>query len=121
MFTPAWARLGWPSEPYAKGIAGFARPFLGRNLIRLREAMFWEEQEHFGATTRRRPASACRKRFPPALDQLGHIRREETEGVRWFSNLTLYRNLGNGRAFAYQGGVSGESDHEVGIMTRACA
>ena len=46
------ARLGWPLEPYAKGTYRFARPFLGRNLIRLREAIFWEEQEHFGATTR---------------------------------------------------------------------
>ena len=34
---------------------------------------------------------------------------QETEGVRWFSSLTLYQNLGNGRAFAYQGAISGES------------
>ena len=36
--------------------------------------------------------------------------------MRWFSNLTLYHSLGYGRAFAYQAGISGESDREVGIV-----
>jgi hypothetical protein len=39
--------------------------------------------------------------------------------VRLFLDRNLVRlrdhNLGNGRALAYQGGIAGESDHEVGI------
>ena len=35
--------------------------------------------------------------------------------VRWFSSLTLYQNLGDGRAFAYEAGISGESDREVTV------
>jgi hypothetical protein len=40
---------------------------------------------------------------------------QETEGVRWFSQLTLYHNLHDGRAPSYQVGITAESDSEVPI------
>jgi len=45
-------KLRWPLEPYAKGTYRYARPFLDSNWIRLREVIFWEEEEHYGTTTR---------------------------------------------------------------------
>jgi len=109
------AKLGWPVEPYAKGTYRYARPFLDRNLVRLREAIFWEEQEHFGVTTRVDLERLLAEDYLLRWTSSGTL-SEKTEGVRWFSNMTLYQNLGNGRAFAYQGGISGESDREVGIV-----
>ena len=41
---------------------------------------------------------------------------QNTQGVRWFSDVTLYHSLGNGRAFAYQAGIAGESDREAQIV-----
>ena len=35
--------------------------------------------------------------------------------MRWYSTATLYQNLGNVRALAYQAAISGETDHEVDI------
>ena len=40
---------------------------------------------------------------------------QETEGVRWFSQLTLFQNLHEGRAISYQVGITAESDSEVPI------
>jgi hypothetical protein len=108
-------KLGWPLEPYAKGTYRYARPFLDRNLVRLREAVFWEEAQHFGVTTRIDLERLIAEDFLLRWTSSGTF-SEKTEGVRWFSNLTLYHNLGNGRAFAYQGGISGESDQQVGIV-----
>jgi hypothetical protein len=109
------AKLGWPLKPYAKGTYRYARPFLDRNLVRLREAVFWEEAEHFGVTTRVDLERLLAEDYLLRWTNSGTF-SEKTEGVRWFSTLTLYHNLGNGRAFAYEGGISGESDQEVGIV-----
>jgi hypothetical protein len=109
------AKLGWPLEPYAKGTYRYARPFLDRNLLRLRETIFWEEQEHFGVTTRVDLERLLAEDYLLRWTSSGTL-SEKTEGVRWYSSLTLYHSLGNGRAFAYQGGISGESDREVEIV-----
>ena len=109
------AKLRWPVEPYAKATYRYARPFLDRNVLRLRETIFWEEQEHFGATTRVDLERLLAEDYLVRWTSSGAF-SEKTQGVRWFSNLTLYHSLGEGRALAYQGGISGESDHEVGIV-----
>jgi hypothetical protein len=109
------AKVAWPLEPYAKGTYRYARPFLDRNLVRLREAIFWEEREHFGVTTRVDLERLLAENYLLRWTSSGTF-TEKTQGVRWFSNLTLYHSLGYGRAFAYQGGISGESDHEVGTV-----
>jgi hypothetical protein len=102
------------TEPYAKVTYRIALPLLARNLLRLRETIFWEESERFGATTR----FDLERLFSD--DLLGRWTgsatfTEETEGVRWFSQLTLYQNLHNGRALSYQVGITAESDSDVPI------
>lgn len=108
------ASLRWPIEPYVKGTYRFALPFLERNLLRLRETVFWQEDEGFGATTRFDLERLLAEAFLVRWTGSGTF-SQDTEGVRWFSSVTLYQNLGNGRAFAYQAGVSGETDHEVDV------
>ena len=108
------ARLDWPAEPYVKGTYRLALPFLDRNLLRLQETIFWQEGEGLGATTRADLERLLTDAFLVRWTGSGRF-TQETEGVRWFSSLTLYQNLGNGRAFAYQAGISGESDHEVEV------
>jgi hypothetical protein len=103
-----------PAEPYAKLTYRIALPLLERNLLRLRESVFWEDSERFGATTR----FDLERLFTD--DLLGRWTgsatfTQATEGVRWFSQLTLYQNLRNGRALSYQVGIAAESDSEVPI------
>ena len=106
-------KLDWPLDPYAKGTYRLALPFLKRNILRLQETIFWQESEgRFGATTRIDLERLLGEAFLVRWTASGAF-TQETEGVRWFSSLTLYQNLGNGRAFAYQGAISGESDQEV--------
>jgi hypothetical protein len=108
------ARLDWPPEPYVKGTYRLALQFLERNLLRLQETIFWREDEHLGATTRADVERLLADDFLVRWTGSGTF-TQETEGVRWYSTLTLYQNLGGGRAMAYEAGISGESDHEVEI------
>jgi hypothetical protein len=108
------AKLGWPVEPYVKGTYRLALPFLDRNLLRLDETIFWREGDRFGATTRFDLERLLAEDFLVRWSTSGTF-TQETEGVRWYSNLTLYQNLGDGRALAYQAGTNGESDDPVEI------
>ena len=108
------AKLGWPVQPYVKGTYGLALPFLDRNLLRLQETIFWREGDRFGATTRFDLERLLAETFLVRWSTSGTF-TQETEGVRWYSNLTLYQNLGDGRALAYQAGTNGESDDPVEI------
>lgn len=114
--TSVGARVDWPPDVYAKGAYRLTQPFLERNVLRLHETVFWREEDGFGTTSR-----VDLERF--LLDDDFLVRwtgsgtyAQETEGVRWFSNLTLYQSLGDQRALAYQAGVSGETDREVDIV-----
>lgn len=104
--------LGWPLGPYAKGTYRFALPFFERNLLRLNETIFWREDEHFGATTRIDLERLLAEDFLVRWTGSGTY-TQNTQGLRWFSSVTLYQNLGDGRALAYQVGISGETDREV--------
>jgi hypothetical protein len=108
--------LAWPLDPYAKGTYRFALPFFERNVLRLHETIYWQEGEgRFGATTRFDLERLLAEDFLMRWTGSATF-TQETEGVRWFSSVTLYQNLGDGRAFAYQAGISGESDREVDVV-----
>lgn len=109
------AELGSPVEPYAKGTYRLGVPFGEHNLIRLHETIFWKEDEGFGATTRFDLERLLAEDFLVRWSNSGRF-TERTEGVRWVSSVTLYQNLGGGRAFAYEAGISGESDREVSVI-----
>ena len=83
-------------------------------LLRLRESIFWEESERLGATTRfdleRLFTDDLLARWTGSATFT-----QETGGVHWSSQLTLYQNLHDGRALSYQVGITAESDSEVPI------
>jgi hypothetical protein len=112
--TSVGAKLDLPPEAYVKGTYRLDQPFLERNLLRLNETVFWRDGEGFGFTSRIDLERLLAEGFLLRWTGLGTI-SQETEGVQWFSNVTLYQNLGRGRALAYQVGGSGETDHEVDI------
>ena len=106
------AKLDWPPEPYAKAAYFIDQPFLEHNLLRFRETLFWRDEDGFGSTTRLDVERLVTEDVLVRWTGLGTY-AQETEGLRWFSNLTLYQNLGGMRALAYQVGASGESENEV--------
>jgi hypothetical protein len=108
------AKFDWPPEPYAKGAYHLTLPFLDRNLLRINETIFWREDEGFGTTARLDIDRLLTEAFLVRWTGSGTF-SEDTEGVRWYSTVTLYQNLGSVRAFAYQAAISGETDHEVDI------
>lgn len=109
------SKLRWPLEPYLKGSYRLGVPFGDRNLLRLDETIFWREDEGFGATTRFDLERLLAEDYLVRWTGSGTF-TEKTEGVRWSSRLTLYQNLGDGRALAYEAGISGETDREVAVV-----
>jgi len=106
--------LDAPDEPYVKGTYRIAVPMLERNLLRLRETVFWEDRERLGATTRFDLDRLLSDDFLARWTGSATV-TQETEGIRWLSHVTLFRNLGIGRAISYQAGITAESDREVPI------
>ena len=110
----AGTSLALPTEPYGKLTYRIAIPILERSLLRLRESVFWEESEHLGATTRIDLERLLSDDFLVRLTGSATF-TQETEGVRWFSQLTLFQNLHKGRAISYQLGITAESDLDVPV------
>jgi hypothetical protein len=108
------AQLGFPMDPYVKGAYRISLPFLERNVLRLRETIFWQDSEGIGATTRFDLERLLKEHFLVRWTGSGTL-TQETAGVRWFSTVTLYQNLGDGRALAYQAAISGETNREADI------
>lgn len=107
--------LGFPMDPYVKGRYRITLPFLERNVLRLRETVFWQQSERAGVTSRFDLERLLAERFLVRWTASGTW-TQNTQGVRWLSNATLFQNLGTGRALAYQLGASGESSREVPLQ-----
>lgn len=106
--------LDAPDEPYVKGSYRIAVPILEHNLLRLRETVFWEGNEGLGATTRFDLERLISDDFLARWTGSATV-TQETEGVRWLSHVTLFQNLGVGRAISYQVGITAESERDVPI------
>jgi hypothetical protein len=111
----AGTELSFPPDPYVKGRYRIAVPFFDRNVLRLRETVFWQESEQSGTTTRLDLERLLKERFLVRWTASGTW-SQNTEGVRWLSSLTLFQNLGVRRALAYQLGASGESNDDVPLQ-----
>jgi hypothetical protein len=105
---PRWS----PRGTVRQGHIRIALPLLERNCAPARIG-FWEERASRRDDTHR-PGTPVHRRLTGALDASATF-TQETEGVRWFSQLTLYQNLHEGRAISYQVRVTSESDNDVPI------
>jgi hypothetical protein len=94
-------RFDWPADPYAKGSYSIGFPMGSRDLLRLRETVFWQESEHFGTTTR---ADWDRVVSDNNLLRwtVSTTRSQLRDGWRWYSTLTWYQLFNLKQAMAYE-------------------
>lgn len=112
-------RLDIPLDPYARARYEIVRAFAERYVFSIRETGFWQNSEGFGTTTRIMLDRALSERKILRWTNLGKY-TEETLGVEWYSQLTLFQSLNQRTALAWQTQVEGETDNEV-PLTRTTA
>ena len=104
--------VDWPPDPYVKGSYRIARPVGDRDLIRLRETLFWQDSEGLGTTTRVDWDRVITDDYLFRWTASGTL-SEVSEGLRWYSVVTLYQVVGARRALAYQLSANGQTDLPV--------
>lgn len=109
-------RVDLPLDPYARARYEVVRSFAERYVFSARETVFWQNTEGFGTTTRINLDRVISDRFLLRWSNLGKY-TEETIGLEWYSQLTLFQSVGQRTGLAWQAHVEGETDNEV-QMTR---
>lgn len=107
-------RIDVPLDPYAQARYEIVRTFAERYVFRARETGFWRNTEGFGSTTRINLDRALSDRMLVRLNNIGKF-TEETNGLEWVSELTLFQSVGARTGLAWQGYVNGVTDNEVQI------
>ncbi|WP_116810435.1 hypothetical protein [Steroidobacter cummioxidans] len=112
-------RIDLPLDPYARARYEIVRSFADRYVFSVRETVFWQNTEGFGTTTRLNLDRVFSDRYLLRWSTLGKF-TEETIGIEWFSQLTLFQSIGQRTGLAWQAQVEGQTDNEV-QMTRTAA
>ena len=112
-------RIDLPLDPYARARYEVVRSFADRYVFSARETVFWQNTEGFGTTTRINLDRVFSDRFLLRWSNLGKF-TEETSGLEWYSQLTLFQSIGQRTGLAWQAQVEGATDNEV-QMTRTAA
>lgn len=110
--TSAGVRLQWPPDPYVKASHQSLLPRGGTTVLQARETVFWEAAEGIGATLR---GDVDRAFGPHMLSRttLSATYSQRSLGVRGYGTATLFRQLSERRAIAYQLGFDGSTDAAV--------
>ena len=108
-------RVDLPLDPYARARYEIVRTFAEHYVFRARETVFWQNSEGFGSTTRFNIDRALSERFLLRWNNLGKY-TEETLGLEWFSEVTLFQRLNERTGIAWQNYVSGATDAEVDMQ-----
>lgn len=111
-------RVDLPMDPYARARYEIVRTFAEKYVFRARETVFWQNSEGFGSTTRANIDRALSDTFLLRLTGLGKY-TEETIGVEWYTQLTLFQSLGPRMGLAYQLQTEGATDGEVQLTRHA--
>jgi hypothetical protein len=103
-----------PVEPFVRGRYREYWLVGDRNLVRVGETVYWRNQRGFGTTTHfdvERPVGR------QALVRWGNRGTfdEATEGLDWYSGVTLFQGLAPHHALAFTVGADGETDDEVPV------
>ena len=112
MSLGAGLKLQSPLNPYVKASYRYLAEPVDELLVRLRQTVFWENEEGFGTSSR---ADVERLLEKGRLLRWGTYLKlsEDTEGVYWNTSLTGYQKVGESRAVALRGSVRGETDRDV--------
>lgn len=105
-------RLDLPLDPYAQARYEIVRTFAERYVFRARETVFWRNSEGLGSTTRFNIDRALSDRLLLRFNNVGRF-TEETTGLEWISEVSLFQSLGTRTGLAWQTYLSGVTDNEV--------
>jgi len=111
-------RVDLPLDPYARARYEVVRTFAEHYVFRARETGFWQNSEGLGSTTRINIDRALTDTLLIRWTNLGKF-TEETMGLEWYTQLTLFQSLGPRRGLAYQWQTEGATDNEVQITRHA--
>lgn len=111
-------RVDLPLDPYARARYEVVRSFADRYVFSARETVFWQNTEGFGTTTRLNLDRVISDRFLLRWSNLGKY-TEETIGLEWFTQLTLFQSIGQRTGLAWQAQVEGMTDNEVQLTRHA--
>jgi hypothetical protein len=112
-------RIDLPLDPYARARYEIVRSFADQYVFSVRETVFWQNTEGFGTTTRLNLDRVFSDRYLLRWSNVGKF-TEETVGIEWYSQLTLFQSVGQRTGLAWQAQVEGQTDNEV-QMTRTAA
>jgi hypothetical protein len=107
-------QVSLPLDPYARARYEVVRAFADHYVFNAREALFWQNSEGFGTTTRINIDRAINERFLLRWGNLGKY-TEETVGLEWYSQLTLFQRVNDRMGFAWQTQIEGQTDNQVPI------
>jgi hypothetical protein len=107
-------RVDVPLDPYAQTRYEVVRTFAEAYVFRARETVFWRNSEGFGSTTRFNIDRALSDRFLLRFNNVGKY-TEETNGLEWVSEVSLFQSIGARTGLAWQTYITGVTDNEVPI------
>jgi len=105
-------RVDLPIDPYARARYEIVRAFGEHYVLTARETVFWQNSEGFGTTTRMYLDRGISDTLLLRWTNLGKY-TEETIGLEWYTQLTLFQSLNARTGLAYQLQTEGETDNEV--------
>jgi hypothetical protein len=111
-------RVDTPLDPYVRTRYEFVRNFAESYVFNARETLFWQNSEGLGTTTRMMLDRALSEKFLLRWANLGTF-TQETEGVEWYSQVTLFQSVGERTGLAWQAQVEGATDNEVQLTSTA--
>jgi hypothetical protein len=111
-------RVDLPLDPYARARYEIVRGFGERYVFTARETVFWQNTEGFGTTTRVYLDRAISDTLLLRWANLGKY-TEETPGLEWYTQLTLFQSLNDRTGLAWQWQTEGETDNEVQLTRHA--
>jgi hypothetical protein len=107
-------RVDLPLDPYAQMRYEIVRTFAENYVFRARETVFWRNSEGMGSTTRFNIDRALSDRFLVRFNNVGKY-TEETDGLEWVSEVSLFQSIGARTGLAWQLYMTGITDNEVPV------
>jgi hypothetical protein len=101
-----------PLEPFVRGRYRQYWLLGDRNLLRFQESLYWTSQRGAGGTTHLDFERPIGDQFLVRWGNRGTL-DEASEGLEWFSGITLYQGFGPDNAVALSLGAEGATDDEV--------